>query len=138
MALVDINWNPPPKELRVFALLQLIFFAIVSWLVHQRTATTGLATTIVVVSLFVAVVGSLKPTWLRPMYVVWMVAVFPIGFVVSHLLMAAVFYLVVTPIGLMMGMLGRDPMQRKFDREAKTYWQPRRPTKGTRGYFRQF
>ncbi len=138
MALVDINWNPPRNELRVFAILQLVFFAIVAWLVHQRAAAAGPATAIVVASAVVAVVGLLKPTWLRVMYVVWMAIVFPIGFVVSHLLMAVVFYLVVTPIGLMMGSLGRDPMHRKFDRDAKTYWQPRKPPQGTRGYFRQF
>ena len=138
MALVDINWNPPPRDLRVFAVLQLIFFAIVAWLIQQRMATASLATTIVVGSVVVAVVGLIKPTWLRLMYVVWMAAVFPIGFVVSHLLMACVFYLVVTPIGLMMGLLGRDPMHRKLDRDAQTYWQARTPAKGTRGYFRQF
>jgi len=138
MALVDINWNPPPKDLRIFAVLQLIFFAFVAWLVHQRMAADGLAIALVAMSTGLAVLGLLQPTWLRVVYVVWMAAVFPIGFVVSHLLMAAVFYLVVTPIGLMMRWLGRDPMQRTIDREATTYWQPRPPAKGTRGYFRQF
>ena len=138
MALVDINWNPPPKDLRVFALLQLIFFAVAAWLLQQRMETTGVAITLVAASTVIMVIGVIRPTWLRVMYVVWMAAVFPIGFVVSHLLMAAVFYLVVTPIGLMMRWLGRDPMHRKPDREATTYWQPRSPTKGTRGYFRQF
>jgi hypothetical protein len=139
MALVDINWNPSPKELRVFAVLQLIFFAIVAWLLlRQGWATTGWASTIFVGSVIVAVTGLFKPTWLRAMYVVWMAAVFPIGFVVSHVLMAAVFYLVVTPIGLIMRLVGHDPMHRKQDHDAKTYWQPRTPPQGNRGYFRQF
>jgi len=138
MALVDINWNPSAKELRVFAVLQLVFFGIVAWLIQPRIAVAGVPTAILVAAATIAAVGFVKPTWLRGMYVVWMMAVFPIGFVVSHLLMAAVFYLVVTPIGLMMRMLGRDPMLRRIDRDAKTYWQTRTPTKGTRGYFRQF
>jgi len=137
MALVDINWNPPPKELRVFAILQFVFFAVVTWLIHQRVAA-GWATALISLSVAIAVMGLVKPKWLRPVYVAWMAAVFPIGFVVSHVLMAAVFYLVVTPIGLMMRVMGRDPMHRKFDRDAKTYWQTRTPSKGTRGYFRQF
>ena len=138
MALVDINWNPSPKELRVFAVLQLIFFAIVAGLLQQRWAATGWATTIVFGSVIVAVTGLFKPTWLRAMYVVWMAAVFPIGFVVSHVLMAIIFYLVITPIGLIMRLVGRDPMNRKPDQDAETYWQPRKPPQGTRGYFRQF
>ncbi|MDP6467537.1 MAG: SxtJ family membrane protein [Pirellulaceae bacterium] len=138
MALVDINWNPPPKELRVFAVLQLIFFAIIAGLLHQRMAATGWATTIVVGAAIVAVTGLFKPMWLRTMYVVWMAAVFPIGFVVSHILMAIVFFLVVMPIGLIMRLVGRDPMHRKLDHDAETYWHPRTPPQGTRGYFRQF
>lgn len=138
MALVDINWNPPPKDLRIFAVLQLIFFAVVAAVTYQRTGAAGTATAIVAISAVVLVVGSLKPTWLRWVYVVWMAAVFPIGFVVSHVLMAAVFYLVVTPIGLIMRIMGRDPMHRKFDPEARTYWQPRKPPQGNRSYFRQF
>jgi len=143
MALVDINWNPSPRELRVFAVLQLAFFSFVAWLVHQRLgasgwAVNGWAGAIFLGSAAAAAVGWFRPGWLRVMYVVWMAAVFPIGLVVSHVLMAAVFYLVVTPIGLIMAVLGRDPMQRKFDRDAKTYWQPRAQPKGKRGYFRQF
>ncbi len=138
MALVDINWNPSPKELRVFAVLQLIFFAIVAGLLQQRAAATGWATTIVVGAAIIALTGLIKPTWLRVMYVVWMAAVFPIGFVVSHVMMAIIFYLVVTPIGLIMRLVGYDPMHRKLDQDAKTYWQPRTPRRGNRGYFRQF
>jgi uncharacterized membrane protein len=138
MALVDINWHPSPKELRVFAVLQLIFFAIVAGLVQQRMAATGWAITIVVATAIVAIIGLIKPTWLHVMYVVWMAAVFPIGFVVSHIMMAIVFYLVLTPIGLIMKLVGRDPMQRKLDPQAKSYWQPRTARKRNRGYFRQF
>ncbi len=138
MALVDINWHPSPKELRVFAVLQLVFFSIVAWAVQQRAGSAGWAVAILVATAIIGLVGLIKPRWLRLIYVVWMAAVFPIGLVVSHLLMAAVFYLVVTPIGLIMRLLGRDPMHRKLDREAATYWQPRHPARGTRGYFRQF
>ena len=138
MALVDINWNPPPKELRVFAVLQFVFFLIVAGVVYRRSEAAGAATALIAATAAVAVVGLVKPTWLRVMYVVWMAAVFPIGWLVSHLLMAMVFYLVVTPIGLMMRMLGRDPMHRKADPDAETYWQPRTPSPGTKRYFRQF
>ena len=50
----------------------------------------------------VAVVGLASPTLMRPIYMGWMAAAFPIGWTVSQLVLAATFYVVVTPIGLLL------------------------------------
>ena len=50
-----------------------------------------------------------------------MFAVFPIGWVVSHLLLGVVYFLVLTPIGLTLRALGRDPLERRFDQSASSY-----------------
>jgi len=138
MGLLEINWNPPRKELRVFAGLQLIFFAIVAWMIHHRFESTALTAAVVTLSAVAALVGFIKPQLLRLFYVGWVAAVFPIGWVVSHVLMLAVFYLVITPVGLTMRLCGRDPMERKFDETAKSYWKPRQQQTETKRYFRQF
>jgi hypothetical protein len=52
--------------------------------------------------------------------------------------MAIIFYLVVTPVGIIMRLTGRDPMERAFDRTAKTYWKPRRTDPDSARYFRQY
>lgn len=78
------------------------------------------------------------PASARRIYVGWMLAAQPIGWTISHIVLALVFYVVITPIGLVMRALGRDPMQRRFDRQATTYWQPRRPVTDVKQYFRQF
>jgi len=41
--------------------------------------------------------------------------------------MAILFYLVVTPVGLMRRMLGRDPLELSFDGHRASYWTPREP-----------
>ncbi|MEX0979180.1 MAG: SxtJ family membrane protein, partial [Pirellulales bacterium] len=68
----------------------------------------------------------------------WMWAAFPIGWLVSHLLIAAIYFLLITPIALVMRAVGRDPLSRRFDRAAKTYWVPRRQDSDPARYFRQF
>ena len=68
----------------------------------------------------------------------WMLAAVPIGWTISHLVLGIVFFAVVTPIGLLMRLLGRDPMDRRFDPNAKTYWAQRLPVGATDRYFRQF
>jgi hypothetical protein len=52
--------------------------------------------------------------------------------------MALIFYLVVTPLGVIMRLTGRDPMERRFDPKAKTYWKPRPTQTDASRYFRQF
>ncbi len=138
MALVDINWNPSPKELRVFGVLQLVFFGAVAAISRRHFESAAPATVIVAASLAAACVALAAPRAIRPLYVAWMAAVWPIGWTVSHLVMACLFYLVFTPIGLIMRACGRDPLRRKFDRTAESYWCDREPTRGSSRYFRQF
>ena len=138
MAAVEINWNPTPKDLRVFAALQIVFFAIVAFLVNDRTGSTAAPVWIVCISAVVGIVGLVGPSLIRPVYVAWMVAVFPLGWASSHIILLVVYYFVVTPIGLIMRACGRDPMRREFDRDATTYWIPRKQPTGTNRYFKQF
>ena len=136
--MIDLNLNPTRKELKWFAALQVIFFGIVAFIVVRKTGSTGAATVIVSVSVVVGVIGWFVLGFMRAIYVVWMIAVYPIGWTLSHVLMGAIFYLVVTPTAIMMKLCGKDPMQRTLDRAAQSYWQPRPRQEGTRRYFRQF
>jgi len=58
----------------------------------------------------------------RLLYVAVMTATLPIGYVLSHIVLGVVFYGLLTPIGLAMRAVGLDPMHRKIDRSAKSYW----------------
>ena len=138
MSAIEINWSPPRRQLRQFAVLQVLFFTCFSlWLALKRDMPTT-AAILVAVSACVGVVGYMWTPLIRVVYVVWMAAVFPIGWLVSHVLLAAVFYLVFTPIGIIMKLCRYDPMQRKFDREADSYWQPREQNEDTSRYFKQY
>jgi hypothetical protein len=52
--------------------------------------------------------------------------------------MAAFYYLLLTPVGLVFRLIGRDPLRRRFDRNATTYWIARRPPETSDRYFHQF
>jgi hypothetical protein len=138
MAIMDVNWNPSRKELKAFSLLLIVFFAIVAWLAHRKGASIETAWMIASGGAVVGVAGLFSPAFIRVVYVVWMTAVFPIGFVVSNVVLAIVFYGVVSPIGLLAKLTGRNALQLGFDRDAKTYWNPRQQIKDPRRYFRQY
>lgn len=63
----------------------------------------------------------LRPA-LRPVYIGWMKFAFVLGWVNTRLLLGIFFYLVLTPIGLFLRITGKDLLDRRIDRSAKSYW----------------
>jgi hypothetical protein len=80
----------------------------------------------------------LRENFGRSFYTTWMHLFLPIAWSVSTLLLVVIYYGVITPFGLAMRLVGRDPMQRKFDRDRATYWVKRSDVAGPERYFRQF
>jgi len=80
----------------------------------------------------------LVPAWGARLWAGWMRAAEPMGWVVSHVVLAIVYYGVLTPVGLALRLAGRDPMRRRFDRQAASYWVERRGAADPGRYFRQF
>ena len=138
MALVDINWKPSKKELRVFGLLLILFGAVIAAIVNFKYNRETAALVVLIATTAVGLIGVCVPTLIRPVYLIWMALAFPIGWTISHLMMGVVFYLVVTPIGLIMRLCGRDPMRRRWDRECQSYWVRRSSSDDVKRYFRQF
>ena len=87
----------------------------------------------------VPVIGWLAPVFMRLVFLGMSYAAWPIGFVVSHVILALVYYLVMTPIGLVMRLFGYDPMTRKRDSTGGSLWIERSTSdRGPESYFRQF
>lgn len=74
----------------------------------------------------------------RWIYRTWMFAALPIGWTFSHIILGVVFYLVITPIGLIMRLAGNNPMKPKPDPNASTYWIPHVQQTNSKRYFKQF
>ncbi len=66
--------------------------------------------------------GLLLPGVLRPVERVWMKGAHVLGIIMTHVILSVTFYLVITPVGLIMRLFGRDPLHRRYDRNARSYW----------------
>lgn len=76
---------------------------------------------------------------LRPFHKLWMMLALLIGFVMSRVILTLLFYLVLTPIGLIAKIVGKKFMPLRFDKSATTYWEKRSATlKQQIDYERQF
>jgi hypothetical protein len=134
----DIQFNPSRKTLRQFAWLWLFFFGgLALWHALARRHI-GIASILAVAALTVALTGLTRPEWLRFIYVGWMVLAFPIGWSISQVVLAAMFFGLFTPIGLVFQLLGRDPLYRTRRSEVETYWVPKPMPSDVRRYFKQF
>jgi hypothetical protein len=139
MAVIEINRNPTRTQLNQFGFIWLGFLALFGAIARFKLGEPTVALALWVAAVVVPVIGWLAPAFMRLVFVGMSYAAWPIGFVVSHVILAIVYYLVFTPIGLAMRLFGYDPMQRKFDESASSYWVARNPTASDpKRYFRQF
>lgn len=76
---------------------------------------------------------------LKPFHKLWIGLSLILGFVMSRVILTILFYLVVTPIGLLAKLVGKKFMPLGFDKNEKTYWEKRENTiKQKIDYERQF
>jgi len=57
---------------------------------------------------------------------------------VSHVVLALLFFGILTPVALFFRLTGRDPLTRRFEPERESYWTDLSETIETKDYFRQF
>jgi hypothetical protein len=138
MSLVEINWNPENKELRKFGLIAIIVLGVAGIILRFVLGVTGIvALFIAAAGLFIFIVTLISARAGRIIYLAMTLAALPIGLVMSVLLLGTFYFLVLTPVGLVFKLLGRDPLVRKFEPDSPTYWTTRKHTDDHERYFHQ-
>ena len=99
----------------------LVFTALTIWLEHLIAARVLGA-----LGGFLILAGLALPGALALPYRAWMAFAHGLGWFNTRLLLILVFYLVLTPLGLIMRLLGKHPLNMKWDPEAESYWVPRK------------
>ena len=75
----------------------------------------------IIISLIFLVLGLLKSKILAPLNKLWFKFGIFLGKIISPLIMGIIFFLVVTPIGILMRLLGKDLLNLKYNKN-KSYW----------------
>ena len=134
----DVTKAPTQTMLRQFAGLSLVVFGgMAAWrLWHgQQDAWTVVFGTLAVL---IGVVGLILPAAVRYVFTGWMILAFPIGWVVSRVVLGAMFYLLFTLVALVFRTIGRDALQlKRKPPSAESYWEDV-ASGDARSYFRQF
>ena len=116
--------TPDSQELRRFglttgALIAVLFGLLLPWLFHRPFHGWPW-----MVAFILSGWALLLPASLGPVYRVWMAIGHGLGWINSRIILGIMFYVLILPIGFIMRLLGKDPMQRRFDKQAASYRVP--------------
>lgn len=135
--MIEINKNPQAKELSQFGVIWLPALLLLAVLLVTRRFETSLWTIILCAGAGVSMAaGLIQPMLLKWVFISLQYVTFPIGFVVSYLLLAIVFFLLITPLGFLLRMFGYDPVDYRM--RIGSMWHVRQPVIEQASYFRQF
>jgi len=149
---MKLDLQPDRRLLRQFAWAALIMFPLIAGFLAWRyelpltwvLVLCGIGVVVALVELvlvdaiggaFGALLEKLIP---QSVYRLLTLIAFPIGFVLSHVLIALIYYLVITPIALVFRLMGRDVIGKKLDPRASTYWHDRGPSRPASSYFKLY
>lgn len=141
--MIKIDLSPKPAFLRQFALVTIVGLPLLTAAVLRIAGLFAwdhvallVAGAVALLQCALAFAGSLHLT--RVVYVLLMCVSFPIGFVVSSVLLIVIYFLVFTPIGLVFRLIGRDTMGRRLEPSRTTYWHQRPAPRPLASYFKLY
>lgn len=130
--------EPTPRDLRLFGALLPAFFLLVGLGAGHRLNSSTATRVVWAAGAVVTVAYAAVPSLRRPTFVGWSRATHPVAVMVSHVLLTVVFVVLVTPIGVLLRLFGRDPLDRRADPSTPSYWQPRTGIPEPKRYLQQF
>ncbi len=108
------------KDLKKFGTAMGLGFLVITVIFSLKQSKIILPTAVISLAFFIFSV--LAPVVLKPLYVIWMRFAHLLAWVNTRIILTAIFYLVFTPIGLLMKLFGKDLLDRKIEKQKTSYW----------------
>jgi saxitoxin biosynthesis operon SxtJ-like protein len=123
MSVVQIDWKPDRAALRSFGRTVIIGSLLIAAVLHWGKGWSQAAGVLAVAGVVIGGLGMIGGPIARPGYLLWMGIAFVMGNIVSRVVLAVVYFLVVTPIGIVMKIIGRDRLAlASRTRKRTTHW----------------
>ena len=104
---------------RSFGVVFFVVFLLIA--LYPLTNSEGIIVWSVIISFIFLVLGLLNSKILTPLNKIWFKFGIILGEIISPLIMGIIFFLVVTPIGLLMRIFGKDVLNLKYNKN-QSYW----------------
>ena len=145
--LAQLNLRPTTSQLRQFGFIAFVAFGVLGGVVLWRGGLFGLgfgasapwvAYGLWSLGIVSAAFSIVWPAANRPLFTLLSLLAFPIGWVLSHIILAILFFGILTPLALFFRLIGRDPLTRSWEPQRGSYWVDLPASTDKRDYFRQF
>jgi hypothetical protein len=130
-----VHVDRSPKALRRFGFI-LGTMSILVGLLFLLRHRSGLP--LLFIGALLIILGVVAPKTLRYFHAVWIAFSLLIGSIMSRVILTLVFFLVVTPIGLLQRLVSRSGIDLRFRTGASSYWQAREKSFAPADYRNQF
>lgn len=137
MTIAESDPRPSSTEARWFGLLLLAIFCLLGGLLGWQLGSLRVTQVLAGCGVGIAALYYGVTPLRNPLYRTWMALTMPLGRLVSTVILAAIYFVVLTPIALLMRALGRDHLQRRLDPSAQSYWHRYASNQEQDRYFRQ-
>ena len=84
------------------------------------------------------ILGIAIPFILKPIYWVWMIFATILGWIMTRVILSLLFYMILTPIGLISRLFGKQFLELKWNKTDSTYWNYRSKRLNRESYEKQF
>jgi hypothetical protein len=123
------NLKENPREWQKFTLVVAIALGLVTLGLRLRQAIPqGVFRAILVLLSLALLLCWGRPRWFRRFYRLGMTVSFHLGQFMGKAMLVLFFLIVVTPLGLLLRLLGKDLLSMKRRPDATTYWRPAKPS----------
>lgn len=131
------NINYDKKELVKFSRVMFGALLIISGLLFYFDKSSYIY--FIILSVLFLIIGLSFPSVLKPVYKAWMTLAVILGFIMTRVILSILFYIVITPIGIIGRIFGKKFIEKNYDKNKNSYWNYRTiKTKTKEEYERQF
>ena len=117
------NIKSEKSDLRKFGItIGIILLAIAGFLFWKEKESFQILFTFGVT---LCILGIAIPFILKPIYWVWMIFATILGWIMTRVILSLLFYIIVTPIGLIPRFFGKQFLELRWDKSKESYWNRR-------------
>lgn len=142
--MIELDLKPDTRKLRQFGLICLGGFGLIGLVValkmgaFEEPGKWTIPTVLWALALICPILSFLAPKGLTPIYLILTLIAFPIGIILSNVILILFFLLMITPIALWFRVIGRDELKIKKASPKSSYWIKFPAGRGPESYYRQF
>ena len=125
---MKLHFKEDPREWRKTTLIGLIGPAVITGILRWRgVISTGFLSAVLAVIAVAALCVCLRPRWFRGHYRFTLRLGFYTTQIFGKVVLVALFFVILTPFGWILRLLGKDLLQLKPKPDQQTFWQPAKP-----------